>query len=185
MRKNIIKNKSKNYFALDVDRIYKLQLILTNNEEINSENKDFIENLKEISTQEERCFIVFDKKDVTLKINIDKIKMKKSTQKYYSIVDEGIYTEKKDSEDIIIKMLEHIPNHLTIRLEADKIEKIIEFMKSKILYEKLKEQETKFLLKGIEIKPRIIKSKMNEADLKNEVKETEAKRDRLNMDCDK
>ena len=42
-------------------------MILTDKEEINSENKDFIEDLKELSTQEKRCFIIFDKQDVTLK----------------------------------------------------------------------------------------------------------------------
>ena len=58
-------------------------------------------------------------------------------------------------------------------------------MKSKTLIQKLKEQGIKFVYKGIEIEPRKIKSKMNEDDLKIEVKEIEAKRDRLNMDCDK
>ena len=103
-------------------------LIHTDEEEINSEDIDFIEDLKEFSTQEKRCFIVFDKKDITLKINIDEIEMKKSKQEFYSKVDAKINAKTKDSEDII-KMLEHIPNHLTIRLEADHIEQIIEFMK--------------------------------------------------------
>ena len=161
-----------------------MRLILTDKEEENSEDKDFIEDLKELSTQRWRSFIVFDKKDVTLKININEIVMKKSKQEFYSKVDAKIYAKTKDSDDII-KMLEHIPNHLIIRLEAYIIEGIIESMKSKTLIEKLKEHGIKFLYNGIEIEPRIIKSKMNETDLKNEVKEIEAKRDRLNMDCDK
>ena len=161
-----------------------MRFILTDKEEDNSEDKDFIEDLKELSTQRWRSFIVFDKKDVTLKININKIEMKKSKQEFYSKVDAKIYSKTKYSEDIV-KMLEHIPNHLSIRLEADNIEQIIELMKSKTLIEKLKEQGIKFLFNSIEIEPRIIESKMNEADLKNEVKEIEAKRDRLNMDCDK
>ena len=49
--KNIIKNKSKNYFALDLDRTFNLWLIHTDEEEINSKDKKFIEDLKEISTQ--------------------------------------------------------------------------------------------------------------------------------------
>ena len=161
-----------------------MRFILTDKEEDNSDDKDFIEDLKELSTQRWRSFIVFDKKDVTLKININEIVMKKSKQEFYSKVDAKIYSKAKDSEDII-KMLEHIPNHLTIRLEADNIDQIIKLMKSKTLIEKLKENETKFFHKGIEIEPRIIKSKMDGDYLKNEVKEIEAKRVRLNIDCDR
>ena len=58
-------------------------------------------------------------------------------------------------------------------------------MKCEIHIKKLKMLETKFLHQGIEIAPRIIKSKMDEDDLKNEVKEIKAKRDRLKVDCDK
>ena len=159
-----------------------MQLILTDKEEINSENKDFIEDLKKISTQEERCFIIFNKKDVTLKIHIDEVKMEMPEQEFYSKVDAKINHQIKP-EDIIC-MLEHIPNHLSIRLESDRIEQITELMKSETLIEKLKEQGTKFLLEGIEIEPRIIKSKMDKKGLKNEITEIEAKRDRLNMDCD-
>ena len=165
-----------------------MRFILTDKEEYNSEDnsedKDFIEDLKELSTQHWRFFIVFDKKDVTLKININEIEMKKSKQEFYSKVDAKIYAKTKDSEDII-KMLEPIPNHLSMRLKVDNIDQIIELMKSKVLIEKLKEQGTNFLYKGIEIEPRIIENKMDEDDLKDEVKEIEAKRVRLNMDCDK
>ena len=158
-------------------------MILANKEEINSENKDFIEDLKEISTQEEICFIVFDKKDITLKIYIEEVKMKMSKQEFYHEVDVKIYNEIKPRN--IICKLKHIPKYLAIRFEADYIEQIIELMKSKTLFEKLKEKGAKFLHKGIEIEPRIIESKQNEVDLKNEVKEVKAKRDRMNMDCDK
>ena len=103
-------------------------------------------------------------------------------QKFYSKVDAKINYKIK-SEDII-KMLEHIPNHLAIRLETNSIKKIIELMKSKILIKKLKVQGIKFLHKGIEIEPRIIERKIDEDDLKNKVKEIEEKRCRLNMDCD-
>ena len=138
----------------------------------NTENKDLIEDLNEFSTQEKRLFIVFDKKDITLKIDIDKVEKKKPEKEFYSKVDAKI-NDKIESEDII-ETLNHIPKHLTIRLEADNIEEIIELMKSKNLIEKLKEQGTKFLHNGIEIEPRIIKSKMDEDDLENEVKEIEA-----------
>ena len=70
-------------------------------------------------------------------------------------------------------------------MEADHIEQIIELMRNKTLIEKLKEQRIMFLYNSIEIEPRIIKSKMDGDDLKNEVNEIEAKSDRLNMDCDK
>ena len=179
---NKIEDKYSYYFALDVYQIYNLRLILTDKEEINSENKDFIEDLKELSTQEKRCFIIFDKQDVTLKIDIDEVKMKMIEQEFCSKVDAKI-NNKIESEDII-EMLKHIPNHLAIKLEADKIEQIIELMKSKILIEKLRKQRTNFLYSGIEIKPRIIKSKMDEKDLKSEVVELATKRVRLNMDCD-
>ena len=158
-------------------------MILADKEEINPENKDFIEDLKELSTRKKRCFIVFDKKNVTLKINIDDEEMKMPEQAFYSKVD-GKINDKIKPEDII-KKLEHIPNHLTIRLEADNIEQIIELMKRKILIEKLKTQGTKFLYKDTEIKPRIIESIMDEDNLKNKVKEIESKRYRLKMDCDK
>ena len=148
----------------------------------NPENKDFIEDLKKISEQEKRCFIVFDKKDITLKIDIDKVEEKMSEQEFYSKVDVR-FDNRVDSEDIIW-MLEDIPKHLELRLEGEYIKSIIILMKSKALIEWLKEQGTKFLHKGIEIEPRIIESKQDEDDLKNEVKEIEAKRDRLNMDCD-
>ena len=144
------------------------------------EDKKFIEDL--ISTQPGKCFIVFDKKDITLKIHIDEFKMKIQEQEFYSKVDARIdYIV--DSEDIIW-MLENIPNHLSIRLEADYFDETIKLMKSKILIEKLREQVIKFLYKGIEIEPRIIESKMDEDDLKNEVKELKAKRCRLNTYCD-
>ena len=159
-----------------------MRLIQTDEEDINSKDKNFIKDLKELSTQHWRSFIVFDKKDIALKINIDKIKMKKSKQKYCSKVDAKINDQIK-SEDIIC-MLEHIPNHLTIRLEANKIDQIIKLMKSKTQIEKLKEQGTKILHKDIEIEPRIIESKMDENNFKKEISEIEAKRDRLNMDCD-
>ena len=181
---NIIKkNKSKNYFALDVDKIYNLRLIHTDEEEKNSKDKDFIEDLKELSAQEGGCYIVFDKKDITLKIAIDEVIMKMPDLEFYSKVDVGI-NDRINSEDIICK-LEHIPNHLTIRIEADYIKQIIELMKSKTLIEKLKEQRIMFLYNSIEIEPRIIESKMDEDDLNNEVKEIKAKRCRMNMDCDK
>ena len=166
-----------------LQKLNNLHLILEDKEEINSENKDFIEDLKEESAQPRRCLIVFNKKDITLKINIDEVKLKITEQEFYSKVDVKINYKIK-SEDII-KMLEHIPNHWAIRLETNSIKKIIEFMNSEILIKKLKVQGTKFLHKGIEIEPRIIESKIDEDNLKNEVKEIKAKRDRLNMDCDK
>ena len=126
---------------------------------------------------------MFDKKDITLKTNIDEVEMKMPEQEFYSKVDAKI-NDKIKPEDII-KKLELIPKHLAIRLEADNIEQIIELMKRKILIEKLKAQGNKFLYKDIEIKPRIIECIMDEDNLKNKVKEIEAKRDRLNMDCDK
>ena len=180
---NIIENSSQNYFVLRVVYIYEWPLILTDKEEINSENKDFIEDLKEESTQEEECFFVFDKKDVTLKINIDKVEMEMSWQECYSKVDVKINDEIKPEN--IICMLKHIPKHLSIRLEADHIEQIIELMKSITIIEKLRKQGTKFLYRDIEIEPRIIEDKIDEKDLKNEIKEIEAKRCRMNMDCDK
>ena len=139
-----------------------MQLILTDKEEINSERKDFIEDLKEISAQGGGCFIVFDKTDVTLKIDIDEVEMNLTEQVFYSKIYAKINYEIKPAD--IICILEHIPNHLAIRLEADYIEHIIKLMKSKTLIEKLKEQRTKFMYKGIEIEPRIIKSKMDEYD---------------------
>ena len=161
-----------------------MRFIQAYKEDINIEDRNFIENLKRFSTpQKERSIIVFDKKDITLKIDIDGVDMKILNQKYYSKIDVKI-NDKIKSEDII-KMLEHIPKHLELRLEADNIEEIIELMNSEILIRKLKEQRTKFLLKGIEIEPRIIKSKMDGDDLKSEVKEIETKRDRLRIDCDK
>ena len=158
-------------------------MILTDKEEKISEDKDFIENLKEFSSTLKLCFIVFDKKNVTLKINIDKVEMKMPEQEFYSKVDVKI-NDKIKPEDII-KKLELIPNHLAIRLKTNSIKKIIELMKRKILIEKLKAQGNKFLYKDIEIKPRIIESKMDEDNLKNKVKEIESKRYRLKMDCDK
>ena len=137
-------------------------MILEDKEEINSENKNFIEYLKEISTWKKRSFIIFYKKDITLKIDFDEVDMKMLEQEFCSKVDAKI-NDKIESEDIIC-MLEHIPSHMTITLEADSIEQIIKLMKSKILIEKLKEKGTKFLHKGIEIDPRIIKSKMDEND---------------------
>ena len=151
----------------------------------NSDNKNFIEFLKEISTREEGCFIVFDKIDATLKININESEMKMQMQKkvFYSKVDAKI-NDRIEPVDII-KTIKHIPIHLGIRLEADHIKQMIKLMKNKFLIKKLKEQGIKFLYKGIEIEPRIIESKIDEDDMKNKVKEKEAKRDRLNMDCDK
>ena len=104
-------------------------------------------------------------------------------QEYYSKVDVKINYKIK-SEDIIC-IFKHIPNHWTIRLETNSIKKIIELMKSKVLIKKLKVQGIKFLHKGIEIAPRIIKSIMDKDDLKNEIDEIKSKRDRLNMNCDK
>ena len=109
--------------------------------------------------------------------------MKKPKQEFYSKVDMRIHYKIKPAN--IICILEHIPNYLAIRLETNSIYQIIKLMKSKTQIEKLKEKDTKFLLKDIEIEPRIIKSKIDEDDLKNEVKEKEAKRDRLRMDWDK
>ena len=158
-------------------------LILSNKEVKIFEDKKFIEDLKEESAQPRRCFIVFDKKDITLKTNIDEVEMKMPEQEFYSKVDAKINNEIKLKD--IIKMLNHIPKHISVRLEADNIDQIIKLMKSKTLIEKLKAQGNNFLYKGIEIEPRIIESKMDGDDLQNEVKEIEAKRDRLNMDCDK
>ena len=159
-----------------------MYFILTDKEKKNSEVKHFIEDLKEISAHKERCFIIFDKKDIVLKIDIDEFKMKMPKQKYYSKVDAKI---NYINSYYIIWKLKQIPSHLELRLEADYIEQIIKLMKSKTLIEKLKEQGTNFLYNGIEIEPRIIKSKQDEKDLKNEITEIEAKKDRLNMDFDK
>ena len=158
-------------------------MIQTDEEEINSKDKKFIEDLKEISIRNRKSFILFDKKDVTLKKDIDEVEMKKLKQEFYSKVDVKI-NDKIKTENIIC-MLKHIPKHLAIRLEADYIEQIIELMRSKTLIEKLKEKGTRFMYNTIEIEPKIIESKIDEDDLKNEVIEIAAKRDRLNMDCDK
>ena len=160
-----------------------MRFILADKEATNSENKDFIEDLKRISKRKEKYIIIFDKKDVTLKIVINEAEMKKLKQEFYSKVDMKVNYKIKPAD--IICILEHIPNHLAIRLETNSIYQIIKLMKSKTRIQKLKEQRINFLYKGIEIEPRIIKSKMDEDDLKNEVKEIKAKRDRLNMDCDK
>ena len=158
-------------------------MILTDKEKKNSEAKHFFVDFKKVSAQGSECFIIFDKKDVTLKININKVKMKMPELECYSKVDVKI-NDQIESADIIC-ILEHIPNHLAIRLETNNIDETIKLMKSKTLIEKLQEQGIKFLYNGIEIEPRIIESKMDEDDLKNEVKEIKAKRDRLDMDCDK
>ena len=157
-------------------------MILADKEEINSEDKDYIEDLKEESAQPRRCFIVFNKKDVTLKINIDEVKLKMTEQEFYSKVDAKI-NDRIKLENIIC-MLEHIPKHLDIRFEADHIKQIIELMRSKTLIGMLKEQRIKFLYKDFEIEPRIIKSKIDEDNLKNEVIELAAKRVRFSMECD-
>ena len=154
-------------------------MILTNIEEINSENKD----LKELSTQEKRSYIVFDKKDVTLKINIDKVEMIMTELECYSKVD--VKVNNKIQPGNIVKILEHIPSNLAVRLETNNIDETIKLMKSKTLIEKLQEQGIKFLYNGIEIEPRIIESKHDEDDLNNEVTEIKAKRCRMNMDWDK
>ena len=164
-------------------RLNKLHLVQTGKEEKNIDDKKFIEDLKELSTQEKRCLIVFNKKDVTLKINIDEVKMKMPEQEFYSKVDAKINDRIKSAD--IIEIFKHIPKHLSIRLEADYIEYIIKLMKSKIFIEKLRFAGIKFLYNSIEIEPRIIKSKQDEEDLIKEVKEKEAKRDRLNIDFDK
>ena len=104
---NIIKNNSKNCFALNVYQIYSLSLILIEKKVKNSDDKDFIEDLKELSAQEGGCYIVFDKKDITLKIDIDEVKVKIPEQEFYSKVDAKI-NDKIESEDIIC-MLEYIP----------------------------------------------------------------------------
>ena len=159
-------------------------MTLTDNEEKNSERKDFIEDLKELSTSlPRRCFIIFNMKDITLKIDIDEVKMKMPEQEFYSKVDVRI-NDRINSEDII-SMLKNIPDNLIIRLEVDYIDQIIELMKCETLIKKLVEQGIKFVYKDIEIEPRIIESKIDENDLKNEVKEIEAKRCRFNMYCDK
>ena len=160
-----------------------MQFILTDKDEINSKDKDFIEELKELSKQEEECFFVFDNKDITIKIDIDEVKMKMPKQKYYSKVDAKINNEIMPEN--IIKKLEQIPKHLEVRLETNSINQITELMNSEILIEKLKEMGINFLHKGIEIEPRIIESKMDEDDLKNELKVKEAKRARLDIDWDK
>ena len=160
-----------------------MSFIQTDKENKNSEDIDFIEDLKKISEQEKRCFIVFDKKDITLKIDIHEVDMKMPEQEFYSKVDAKI-KGKINSEDIICK-LKQIPNHLELRLEADYIEKMLRLMRSKILIEKMKKQGAKFLYSSIEIEPRIIESKMDEDDLENEIDEIKAKSYRLSMDCDK
>ena len=179
IRGKIINYNSKNYFALNVDRIYDLNFILKDEEVKNPENKEFIDDLKECSKYTEDCLIIFDQKDITLKIYMDKVKKYMPEQEFYSKVNVRI--DFIESENII-KMLKHIPNYLTIRLEADYIYKIIEPMKSKIIIEKLKKLGTKFLHKGIEIEPRIIKSKQDEDDFIDEIG---AKICQLNIDCDK
>ena len=157
-------------------------MILTDKEEINSEIIDFIEHINKFSEPEKGCFIIFDKKDITLKIDIDEVKIGMPEQEFYSKVDAKI-NDKTILKDII-RMLKDIPQHLELRLEADNIEQIIELMKCEILIEKLKSQGIKFLHKDIEIEPRTIKSKIDEDDLKIEVKEIKAKRNRINRDYD-
>ena len=112
---NIIEDKYSYYFALNVDDIINLQLMLTDKEVKNSENEDFIEDLKELSTQEDRIFVVFYKTNVTLKIDIDEVDMKIPKQKYYSKVDVKINDKIKLKD--IIKKLKQFPSHLEIRLE--------------------------------------------------------------------
>ena len=139
-----------------------MRLVHTNEEEINSKDKKFIEDLKEISILNGKSFIMFDKKDVILKKDIDEVEMEKLKQEFYSKVDVKINDKIKCMK--IIKILNQVPKHLGLRLEADYLGEIIELMKSKILIEKLEEQKIKFVYKGIEIEPRIIKSKMDEDD---------------------
>ena len=174
---------NQNYFEFDVNKLNIFHFILADKEVKNPENKDFIEDLKKLLTQEKKYFIVFDKKDITLKIDIDQVEEKMSEQEFDSKIDVKINDEVKPKD--IIKMLNQFPKHLELRLEADNTDQMIKLMKCDILIGKLKEKGTKFVYKGIEIEPRIIKSKMDGKDLRNEVKEIKAKRFRLNMDCDK
>ena len=104
-------------------------------------------------------------------------------QEFYSKVDVKILN-RIQSEDII-SILEYIPNHLVMRLEVDCIEQIIELMKCEMLIEKLKQQGTNFLYNDIEIEPKIIISKQDENNFEDEFKKREAKKNRLNMNCDK
>ena len=141
------------------------------------------EYIKTNSTSTFGYFIVFNKKDIVLKIHLDKIKKDMPMQEFCSKVDVKILN-RIQSEDII-SILEYIPNHLDIRLEVDCIEQIIELMKCEMLIEKLKQQGTNFLYNDIEIKPKIIISKQDENNFEDEFKKREAKKNRLNMNCDK
>ena len=67
-----------------------MHLILADKEEINSKDKTLIEDLKEFSTQYWRIYIVFDKKDVTSKNNIEEFKVKMLKQEFYTKVDAKI-----------------------------------------------------------------------------------------------
>ena len=64
---------NKNLFALNVFSIERLNLILNDNEELDLEKNDFIEYLNKIPNSElNYWFVVFDQKDITLKITLIK-----------------------------------------------------------------------------------------------------------------
>ena len=151
--------------ALDCNKNFDLHLIPIDNEENKFfENKEFIERLKLKEKCKDQSYILFNKKDITLKMIMSKDKIEMPKHEFYSKVDVMI-NESNKPEDII-KMIDQIPEQSLLRLEADNIDNIIELMKSEDFISEMKNKITKFLYKGIEIEIKKSRIKLTKKILK-------------------
>ena len=163
----VIEHKSKNYFAFIATRAYFLTLILADTEEIDSEKSDLIRYLEGLSADEESCYIVFNKEDITLKSTFGDAKALTKKYNFFSKID--INLSKKLTEKNVYEMLNRIPNHLIIRLILDDIKHVARFMKCKKIIKSMQEHWAKFLYNQIEIEPKRLNNKHDESKFINKV----------------
>ena len=175
----IIYNNRESFFALKYTISFNLMMTLVNEDKSTSDKLDFIKYMKEITKSEHQIYVIFDKKDLTLKTSFNKISNDISSLDLWSNVDLKMNTDSEESD--VVDMLELIPKHLVCRLKSDNLNQIVSLMKSKSLIEKFEEIEVKILFKGIEIKPKILDTEEKEENFIKEIKLKEQKEERLGM----
>ena len=174
-------SENENSITFSMISDFNLTILLKDARKIMSTNNEFYEYLRIEGGNTKSYYMILDKKDITLKSTIHRIERDQEYLKYWSKVDLNIDWE--STSMTILEMLDLIPKHIECRLEFDDDERIIELMKHHDFIEKLNERGTKFLCKGIEIKPKEINSEQEEKEIDKEIFRIQMRKRKPELKC--
>ena len=165
--KQIIQSQNNNSFAMKIDLDIGLKLILEENSEIDNTNEDFFVYLKDISNSNKDCYMIFEKKYIAIKSNLNKINVNTSILKFFSKAYLKIDSETKPNA--IVKIFNHFQKDVEYILEIDDVTLIFKLMRSLNFRKKVNEFNAKFKWEGIYIKPHDIENRKDQKDFESRI----------------